>query len=212
MKKLPIFISILSIFWVANSHSSALSKPNEADVESTCRTLLYQVVSEKGNKEKIVVLNAAYKMICSEATGESYELIHEQFSSISNGLADSGACLSASGFVSSGISGGWTHHEIERFKKFNGSTGGGWDHMEIEKYLNHSPFIGDLSENELLRYKNLVKSGYELNTLESTVELMNIQRFQQLQPKIKELNNQLDSLNLDSFKGIELNKQLQLTP
>lgn len=208
MKRSSIFIFALSFFGVSipfSAFSETLSKPNESDIESTCRTLLYQVVSERGNKEKIVVLNATYKMICSEASGASLDLIHEQFVSIGDRLADSGACLSASGFVSSGVSGGFSHREIERFQKFNESTGGGWNHMEIERYLESSPLISDLSVDDLQRLKFIDGSVYELEIIESTLELMNLQRFQELQPQIRELHDQMELLSPDSFKGDELN-------
>jgi hypothetical protein len=212
MKKLLIFLSILCIIFAGKSFANTLKKPNESDIESTCRTLLYEVVKNKGKQEKIIVLNATYKMVCSEINDAKIELIHREFASIGKALADRAACLSSSGFVSSGITGGWTHHEVERFQLFNQSTNGGWDHNEIEKYLVSTPLIGDLSKDELLRYKALTQNGYELDKMENAVNVLKLQRFQEIQPQIQDINNRLESLNIDSFRSNKFNNNLQLTP
>ena len=187
---IKLSVIMFFIFFASNSIAVGLSKPDEDDIESTCRTLLYQVTKEKGSKEKIVVLSATYKLICSENNSERLDVIHKQFSKIDEGLSDSGACLDASGFVSAGTPRGWTHREIERFYKFNESTGGGWDHMEVERYLNLSPYINNLSNSEFLGFKDLVQSGYELEKVKTAIGLMNMQRYQELQPK-ESLNNSL---------------------
>ncbi|MCB1644621.1 MAG: hypothetical protein KDI36_04170 [Pseudomonadales bacterium] len=198
MKPGLIAIILSSLITAAN----AVAAPDANEIRAACKTLIYRMSQPETSAEELLVLNRTFEMICDKAQAEIPEAFFSSAEIIRNALADNAACVTISGFASSGSTGGWTHKQLDTFAMLNRQTPGGFRHSQAQRFLSLAPALTGLSDQDWGRYKTLWQGSYTPDQLLNAVEILKLDQYRSLIPDIQRVNQQLDSIDLQSLQQL----------
>jgi len=150
------------LFFAASINAKGiLEKPNISDIESTCRTVLYEATNNT-NRKDILVLISTYKLLCDDGRIEALKTYTQYMNELSksNSLSNKVACLSSAGYVHEKLTGspsfGFYHKEgtLSEIEKVNKAI----DIEEDENSVLNAIDLYELKKKELV-FKKIDKYG-----------------------------------------------------